>query len=452
MLPRPHREVVVEVLGRGPVASSPGTATSSIRPHTIAVAPHSRSSSSCQAQRRARSDSGTWRQRSRSSSWADGHVQDRVDLPRVRAQLVRGHPPGGDRHDPEPRRRDVERRGRSRSPRRCRVEPDLLLRLAQRRLLEGLALVDPAAGERHLARVAAQVAPATGQHELRARRRCPRAGRARPRSRASGGRLGWPRRRPGRAPRGSVARRRRRRGGDRSAPRHHSFSRRGRARATLGQLEDQPVEDVGRRHDDGARAGPRDAPVEDEEPGGDDVLPPGHRPPARSARSATGMASRRSAHADRSSAGTSCPCTAGRRRSSRPPACSAASVVTVPATPTTVRTDASRAPARPSASTAVSSAWSTMARASSTWSAVGGSSCRCRSVTRTDPSCIEGAATTPVASPTTSSVEPPPTSQTSVGGATSSATGPRGRTGGPPPRRGATSAAHAGQLDGPRSK
>ncbi len=89
-------------------------------------------------------------------------------------------------------------------------------------------------------------------------------------------------------------------------------------------------------------------------------------------------------------------------------------VVTVPATPTHVRTPstgtAANAPARISAVTA---------RAFSTCSAVGGSSGRQRSVRRTQPMSTERAARTTgpssVRSPTTTSVEPPPTSTTTNG-------------------------------------
>ena len=59
-------------------------------------------------------------------------------------------------------------------------------------------------------------------------------------------------------------------------------------------------------------------------------------------------------------------------------------------------------------------------------SAVGGSPCRCRSVSRTQPMSTERAARTPSPSPSTNSVEPPPMSTTRNGGRAAARRAPRG--------------------------
>ena len=56
-----------------------------------------------------------------------------------------------------------------------------------------------------------------------------------------------------------------------------------------------------------------------------------------------------------------------------------------------------------------------------TSAAVGGSECRCRSCSRTEPMSIEWAASGAPAAPSTSSVEPPPMSTTSTGSAQAAA-------------------------------
>ena len=85
----------------------------------------------------------------------------------------------------------------------------------------------------------------------------------------------------------------------------------------------------------------------------------------------------------------------------------AATVVIVPATPTTV--------AACSTGTGWASRWASMsAVAASTSAAVGGSECRCRSCIRTEPMSMECSEVGAV-SPRISSVEPPPTSMTSTG-------------------------------------
>ena len=92
-------------------------------------------------------------------------------------------------------------------------------------------------------------------------------------------------------------------------------------------------------------------------------------------------------------------------RSSTP----AAIVVTVPATPTTVPPP----PGRPRQRVEVPRRCRPTHAATS--AAVGGSECRCRSCSRTDPMSIDGPRGGPSSSPRTSSVEPPPMSTTSTG-------------------------------------
>ena len=91
---------------------------------------------------------------------------------------------------------------------------------------------------------------------------------------------------------------------------------------------------------------------------------------------------------------------------------SAASVVKVPATPTQVlaRSTGTTRSASPRRSR-------TTSRAAATSAAVGGSECRQRSVSRTQPMSAEKLACTPSPSPTTTSVEPPPRSTTTNGAA-----------------------------------
>ncbi len=86
---------------------------------------------------------------------------------------------------------------------------------------------------------------------------------------------------------------------------------------------------------------------------------------------------------------------------------SAATVVTDPASPTSVAVSSTGTSAATSASAA-----RTSASAACTSSGGGGSLRRWRSVSRTQPTSTERAARTPEASPSTNSVEPPPMSTT----------------------------------------
>ena len=95
------------------------------------------------------------------------------------------------------------------------------------------------------------------------------------------------------------------------------------------------------------------------------------------------------------------------------PCCSDESVVTVPASPTSLGLSAKRG----CSTTARSSSSPTIASAAASSATVGGSSWRNRSATRTQPSCSETAASSGSSgpSPATSSVEPPPMSSTREG-------------------------------------
>ncbi len=99
-------------------------------------------------------------------------------------------------------------------------------------------------------------------------------------------------------------------------------------------------------------------------------------------------------------------------RSGRAPSASAATVVTVPATPTSAAGSFERDVLR----RVVATPSRTSRTVAAIWSAVGGSSCRCRSVIRTQPTSMLCAAERPRSpGPRTSSVEPPPMSATSTG-------------------------------------
>jgi hypothetical protein len=136
------------------------------QPDTIAVAPHSRSSSSCHAHDEPRSDSGTWRQRSRSSSCASGTWRISSTSHGFRSS-VWVPPTGRHGHDPEPRRRDVEGRpdpdDLDRRRDRARPPPAASRSAASSKVSPGRA----ARPGTTPVRVAAQVTPAPGEHHPR---------------------------------------------------------------------------------------------------------------------------------------------------------------------------------------------------------------------------------------------------------------------------------------------
>ena len=95
------------------------------------------------------------------------HPLDPGHLGRVaHVEVVRALPPGHDGVDGEARRRQVQRREGAEQPHRRGVEPDLLLGLAQRRLLGALARLGRATGEGDLPGVRAHVGGALEQHDL----------------------------------------------------------------------------------------------------------------------------------------------------------------------------------------------------------------------------------------------------------------------------------------------
>ena len=75
---------------------------------------------------------------------------------------------GDDGMEPEAADVDVDRRERAQRSHARRLEADLLVRLAQRRLFERLTRFDDAAGQRDLAAVPLERAGAHGQNEMRA--------------------------------------------------------------------------------------------------------------------------------------------------------------------------------------------------------------------------------------------------------------------------------------------
>ena len=148
-----------------------------------------------------------------------------------------------------------------------------------------------------------------------------------------------------------------------------------------------------------------------ERPGADDVDPARvhhrqRRPPRRVAASSPAVTDAHGADRD--------PASRGWRPGRRPaaPSASAATVVTDPARP-----DQAWPPRRPAPRRGPRPARrGCRPRRGRSPRRVGGSPCRCRSVSRTQPMSTDRAARTPPASPSTNSVEPPPMSTTRNGG------------------------------------